>query len=852
MKTEVRTRAVLPKNRPEGMSVETYHRLARSPQCANLLSGRCSEPCSPVDENGGYKVEFDHIIPRSAGGKSTADNFQLLCPRANRSKYTNPDPRYSELGWWDKPFDHTKLRPHQLNSAYNLVRKDYPDLFANPDDLMARVLLLAWGVGAGKTIGAVALIFAYNEVRNTYYKHARRAKKVLWLVPQRTLAESLYYEFANDLTEYKLVDQPPKVEMVDSANDWAADADVVIATQQSLWDAENRNLTQQMREEILSRFDVIVIDEAQFAVERYMDIVYLAPQALKIAITATPMDGSGTLLCEVDQGKHKDRFALLSSFGYEEGRAQQIFKELLPFERGLEESVYFPVNGGEADVLRNGAGSKDVDTSVDLNAFRPRAVIARAIDAARRESRGFDYDCHVMVRFDSVAHAENWKKQLENDPDVASFGVSIVSAGRAGPQLGSSKHPWMMVKGNDGKVVEGSTRIVFTVDIGQFGINNRYCGVVAWVNPNASKIEVVQRIGRAIRSKNGFGKVNLVWNDANKNFREVLKESIEYILGLETFLESFETLDDVSNVFPPDAAPAEIARTGTSDRMLLAGLFGAHGNIDKALDEWVSMRDNEPTEGQKNRARDYLGRIESDRLSRDNVFALNSSLRLDGEALVKAEQPPESYPISSLIEWVSNGVFNLGAATKDVLVRLKDESHPEHKTWVMAVTGMATERDKLYYTAPHYPYKASVLVAGTKTQCKEHEVTSFASMLSAEFRSVLKSHADQNPFDEGGDYGTCETKLISEVSARKANLAASIVFGLPNFQRKTYQAYEQQLIDAMHRPRVRNSILNIARVLTIDELSAKSDHKILQGLRGIFADQIKRVRESVAAYGVSK
>jgi hypothetical protein len=42
--------------------------------------GRC------VQCNGQVNLEFDHIIPVSKGGSSTARNLQLLCETCNRSK----------------------------------------------------------------------------------------------------------------------------------------------------------------------------------------------------------------------------------------------------------------------------------------------------------------------------------------------------------------------------------------------------------------------------------------------------------------------------------------------------------------------------------------------------------------------------------------------------------------------------------------------------------------------------------------------------------------------------------------------------------------------------------------------
>lgn len=56
---------------------------------AHLLGPACVR-CGATD-----RLELDHIVPRFAGGKATADNVQTLCKSCNLRKYWHEDlPRY--------------------------------------------------------------------------------------------------------------------------------------------------------------------------------------------------------------------------------------------------------------------------------------------------------------------------------------------------------------------------------------------------------------------------------------------------------------------------------------------------------------------------------------------------------------------------------------------------------------------------------------------------------------------------------------------------------------------------------------------------------------------------------------
>jgi hypothetical protein len=660
-----------PNTRQPGILPEVWAALQRRGGCERFLRGECQQICQPLNSDGTYSVQVDHVIPRAnpngEAGSNDAGNLQVLCALKNQEKYNLPDSRYSGPLFFDSEINTGGLRPHQLMKAYRKVTVEYKEQFAYPGDTLKRIMVLAWFTGAGKTLGAYVLPFAINHIRIAELGSAvKRVKKVLHLVHQRSLVKSIASELRREPVEFGITVHTPKVQEVEDQSHWKYDANIVVACPQALWDTKNTMGTDK-RKEILAQFDLIVIDEAQFGVDRYLEICELAPHAYKFAITATPMDSNGTFLSQTQSGKYHDFFVLFSVFDYEAGREQGIYKEILPLDEGEAEGVYLEEGGGRA-VVRNSHGTTEEENTNAVSLERDMHIIKRGRELAIAQSHKSNYDSHVMVRVGSIKHAQSLLLQLQSELGDE---VCAVYSGAKGPMLGDNKHPWMLSKANSGRIPEGGARIVLTIDIGQFGINQRYCGVIAWCAGSRDIKELVQRIGRAVRHHESMtpSKVGLVWNQAENWMRVQLAEAIYYIHNMEDMLlNAFKSMDDLDGLVPEVPVPEPARGVDPDDRTRVIRSIGRQiiedreNGRDVDWEEGVIRAVNDYREHHPKASPQQIERIEEyaqqfkDKQSRDKVLSVREYEEA-GIPFVVKEEPPKDYGEDRLIASIRSGVI---------------------------------------------------------------------------------------------------------------------------------------------------------------------------------------------------
>jgi len=661
--------------RPAGISETVWQELHKNPQCSRLGT-ICETPCCLYPDGETYgPVEVEHLQALAEGGDDDPFNIRWLCKHPNLVKGAGSDVEWSRDLYFDQQINFDKLRPHQAR-LYEKICRDYRSHYLDTTALVRRFQLLAWMMGAGKTVGMMAAFTAINNVRKSRGAAVRRIKRVLWLVHQQVLVEQLHREISTEFAIHGIGLNPAKsaVEMITHAGAWNfPDAEIFIACPQALWPDDSRLLTPGQRNAILGRFDAIVVDEAQFAVDKYIEICEQAPLALKFAITATPMDKDGALFCEMDNGRYRDRFVLLDVFDYHTGFEQtpRIFKKLLPFADGAKGSQYVEVNGGQAVEVCNGEPVTVEATNLKSQS-RLNAVIGEARRKAVAADRRTPYCNQVMIRCASIRQAKHVAKIIEADVDDA----CAVYTGSGKPHLGSETHAWMLVKKNGGQFKRTCKRIVICVDIGQFGINNPYCSIIAWADVSYSMIEIIQRLGRALRAAGSKNEqVQIVWDGLEgERFREVLSDSIEFILNYAERMLMFPSFDEMSTVGEHCVTPL-LTRLPKEDQIWIIDNLGrrkAQGtdlgtiDLDEVVDDYITCY-GEQTPNRADAIRKFVEQVTEpdaiERIYKPHVLWLTARI-------VREEDPyTAGYTPELLIGALERG--EIGALLTDDLRQLK-------------------------------------------------------------------------------------------------------------------------------------------------------------------------------------
>jgi hypothetical protein len=855
MNTDVK--AIFP-SKPSGMPEHDYSFHVENGQCARLLRGECSQPCSPVSGDGTYSVDFDHIVPRAHGGMSTGYNFEPKCSSFNRwIKRDHPDPFYSSPSFFDKRINPERLRLNQFAYGYNLVKTAYKEMFEVPSkEVLRSYMLLAWIVGSGKTIGMCGILHAVNEVINAKNIAAPRIFKVLWLVHQETLVHSIQEEVRSELTKYGILDEVPNTAIVETHNDWVRvtpSADYVFACTQSLWDTKNSAMDEYSRRVKLSKFDAIVIDEGHFAVERYEEIFNLAPHALKFVMTATPFDGKGTMLSRIEDGRYQNLFKLFSVYGYKSARKDGIVKEVKDWDTGLESLRYIPVEGGDSVLVENGSKVQGVkNTSNRHNSPRENAIIKTAISLANGIS---DYPAHVMIRTDPIIKLKSIIKSMEESPTSfyphielkastgrairSGWGVSGIYTGSKKPLISDPNHPWMMVK-KRGQIENGSKRVLLAVNMGQFGLNNPYCGVVAWTSTNLSLVELIQRIGRAIRIIYGLNpdkqEVYLVFSSETE-VQQSIKKAIEFILDMEEVIKNnFLPLGDPNAVqditirdsvvsIPPGVkatihelqglALPELLDTETVEE-IASKLSGENQDfIKSAVDSIQSYVENLLEEDFKNKQFGLPSAAEPLRF----VFSESAKDAYSQSELISYAQG--SYP-DKVFQQIRQQVMEGNAVIQEMLtVSLKQQQDSYH-----------------FIPAKFYPVAALLGIQSPKHspdlyEGLDRDKDTYYGVLKNTFSFLINKSSSKQEQDE-----------IRSILASSLRSACAFTFGLPSFSLSHYAEFEPQLSSTMCSPVTKRKIINQARAIILDRLKQKMPGHYL-----LYINQILTILEAINEKG---
>ena len=820
---------------PAGMSSAEYDMHLENGQCARLLRGECSQPCEELDEENGYNVDFDHILPRSHGGQDSGWNFQLICRKENRwVKRANPDKTFQNKFHFDQQIDSTRLRANQNTHGFQLVKTAYRELFECPPvEIQQAFNLVAWMVGTGKSIGMVAILHAINEVINAKAANSPRIRKVLWLVHQESLVRSIKDEVENEPTDYHILDQKPNVSIVERYEDWSYSikkSDYVFACIQSLWGRENAGLTEFDRIRILSQFDAIVIDECHYAIDKYIEILNQAPRALKFVMTATPMDANGTLFSKMDDGKYCHLFNLFSVYGYKSARDEGYVKEVSRWDDGVDTGHYIAVKGGDSEFVESGQVVKgDSNTLNAHNSPRANAIIRTAIVAAQAIK---DYPAHVMVRCENIVKLKSIMKSIAEEP-ISYFRQSGegwkavgVWSGSPGIKIHHKDHPWMIVK-KDKRLAKTSARVLFCVDMCQFGLNNPYCSVVAYAQPNGSQIELIQRaIGRPIRIIPSLDPekqyITVVFRDDPAVIKS-MQSAVDFILNMESIIsESFIPLGfKIDKQSPtnlqfasPTPLPSSIQYRINEKQGLLPNGLDKNG-----IEEFVSSLGDECTPELLERITKYVENLRSEDY-KDKQFGLPQSAQ--PLQFVFEERCKNEFSLLEMEQFVKS---NYSFSTQAKIIQGLNAEDP-------AIVSMLNEDLIKQHTQFHRPSGKFIPVQsllGTNPNkvddVLDRDTDTYYGRLKPCFKPLLDSEKASKE----------EQQKLKGILSKNLHRSCAQSFGMTSFRCEEYAGYEAQLSSTMCSTIVRYKIINRAKALVIQELKSK-----MPGHYNLYINQISQ------------
>jgi superfamily II DNA/RNA helicase len=796
-------------SKPPHMSREAWEQACVVPHCVRLVSGECKTPCSSAPATNEYHVQCDHILSRANGGKNESGNYQWLCKGQNQRKWAYMDSEYGREGWFDSRFNKDKLRIHQQELAWDKVM-EFADVFASSNEqLFAVFFLLAWIVGGGKTIGNLAVLFAINQCINRTGPGQRRIKRTLFLVHQRELVDSLHDELKKDAHSYKIVGSKPRIIKIKSQTDWdrvrTGEYDIAVACTQAIWVPDSckaKRLTEAELSAKLAVFEAVVVDECHFAPERWLQLIRMMPKAFKIASTATPMYGDGQFLASDD--RIRNRLIALSSLTYEEARSRGCVKEVLPFEDGCVAGKYVCIEGGKSVEVQRGVEHEgDENTTNANNLVQLEAMVAKAASDMREDDRNLGFSSHAIIKSASIAAANDIACRINAGlsgkmPSRNGFRCAVLHSGDQSAidgELPGSLEDWMAAKANEGQVVSSSCRFLATVQVGQFGLNNPPCTTVLYADATESVVDIVQRIGRAMRGSSGTVRVYYRRADQDK-FEPRLKAALEYMLDMETKLRNagFLWIDDWamqtdSKLDRPAAVPllSEIERRETEKvvgRMCIDNVTEDNDEYRRRIGELVSrLVLPGPGADEKRASLDaYADALRHDGEDRRRILGVPIPLEPSRTKVVVKDEPPADYSNERLIEALRQGVLEDGGNMAEAVRRVND-GDLLRTVYVQRLRNW----EQQFYEPPK-------LTTPMTERCK-----SLAS-------------------DLGRGLPGYNHRLHYDAAIKSVYLAAAWWFGVPNVKKQTIEAHEAHYVNALTRWQHVRPVMAVAKALMIDKV----------------------------------
>ena len=555
--------------KPSWMTQDEYREFVKinPPECCN----HCH--CDDCE-----LLTIDHIVPRVTGGTDDFSNLQWLCFACNSAKRDRPDKHWSRKFPFDATPDLTKCWGSQREKCWDLILS-YFDYFSRPISAISQIIyILAWIVGAGKSIAPVIAACAINHVLRLRWGTAcPRIDRILILTPAQAIRSGIDRDLKKLLgiifpgtpfrihviTNGSILDTPSYIEGYD----------IHISCVQMFFSEHGKprdNLAK-----ILAKFGLICIDEPHIAPEQVKHIVSYALQSIVLGPTATPIYSNGSLM------RH---MVLLSHYGYEDAHKNDgSMKELNNdcFTEIIPESLDVHQAGEKSRVPR-------IDHEDHVKQFRPELYVAESVlqrmvetdkiietpslweeeESTHRTGKkiGHTFYAHAMIVVGSRKAAEELTRQInhmvDSRPDLypkAKGYGAVFAVGNNDDDFKDTKnnldknHPWMLASVDPKhRLKPKSVRILVVCDMGREGLNNPTNCILGIAREDVNLRDLIQWIGRILRACSLAGiypprvldRCSIISHSVFK-IRVTFVRAVEFILHSEPYFDGLLTLENI-------------------------------------------------------------------------------------------------------------------------------------------------------------------------------------------------------------------------------------------------------------------------------------------------------------------
>ena len=542
-------------------------------------------------------MTVDHIVPRIRGGRDVADNLQPMCRPCNSRKGARPDTYWGRSNYFDTPINRQKLRVSQNSFIYD-VFTEYASFFSQPySQINGKLFVFAQIVGAGKTLGMYAIPFALNEVATP---GAPRVDKMMVVTKDKALREQIAQELREEPTRFGISNKAPRVLEVVRSEDLINPEphDIAVMCPNLLWpttdsveieDSDTSTSADMVDTDIswhvavhqvIEEYPVVVFDEMHYAHRNIIAFQQAASKSLVFGVTASPIESEGDLLADSVR---------MSVYDYDAANvndnSMKYLDESVPNKR---------VSSVTADDWKTTTGwlgvSQPVDISAELTLIRTvvNSTVKRVHELDNKDPEmtlaphrdkdkfrvGETYPSHAIIAVANVPTAidvENYlntmfRSDRERFPSNKGYKAQAVW-GKSNQKL-DSLHPFFRYK-NQGKLDTLCCRFLIVVDMATEGMNNKYCNVMGVAKRCKSIRQMLQRVGRLIRStheviNHASGEVEMIappiehdsvhivthseYQTANTNNMDVIQGAVHFMVNMTNAMADMMDIEEYVDI----------------------------------------------------------------------------------------------------------------------------------------------------------------------------------------------------------------------------------------------------------------------------------------------------------------